>query len=464
MLANHLRRRDAALAAALAQALLCGQAYGSDHDTPPPAATQPYVVLSKTQAIFYAVCSETDTAAVTDDSHMTYPVSLKGLHSSVFPNQRWTLLTLGKDQNSIQGEFHSGKKYTLTINLAGGKPEQDCLAQPITIDTTPGVTYIPDQQPNEGGKFYSLAAFSLLGSDKPVNFIAPDCGPPLLPGATCVDVVVELHGAQIHLRKLQVMEVDQKRLAKGEIDYGGSIGTIGVNSVPLRASLRGTRPNDKKGGSFVNLSYVLVGTSNDPLTFTEGPLTVGKAPATKDLSWLWINGTVTAGTGAAPAWVLDGKIDSPSKQFPPSKLLPGPVLLKWANATANVGNNKINGQAAKDVIDFSALSTTWFHEDRAFLIYVYTFYATIILPVEGRQGCNHIHKICGIACCGHWGAENVRRRLRGVWKSAAFGFIRCGTGSRRQANAPAFRSAVIAVRAWLRWNPCCAPGSNKSPI
>jgi transposase len=34
----------------------------------------------------------------------------------------------------------------------------------------------------------------------------------------------------------------------------------------------------------------------------------------------------------------------------------------------------------------------------------------------------------------------------------------------KTGNAPVFRSAAIAVRGSRRWNPCCAPGSNKSRI
>lgn len=367
MQARHFWRRGfafAALAFAFAQAIFCNAAPASGRDAAAPASERQYVVLSKTEVLLFPICSATDTASVTDMTSMTtFAATLKGLHSHDHPdNQGWTLLTLGTDQNSKQGEFQLGKQYSLAIKLPNGKPEPDCLAQPLTIDTTPAVKYIPNQNANGGGKFESLAAFSLPGSDKAVNFIAPDCVRPVA-GATCIDIVVELHGAQIHVRKIQVMEIDRQRLASGEIESADSIGRIGVNSVPLRASPRATEPNDKKGGSFVNLSNVLLGTTKAPLPFTEGQVTAAKAPATKDLSWLWINGTVTAGTGTAPAWVLDGKIDSPSTQFNSPKLLPGAVIVKWANASANVGNNKIGGQTAKDVIDFSGLSTSWFHEE-----------------------------------------------------------------------------------------------------
>lgn len=367
MRVRHFGRRGlafAALAFAFAQAPFCKAASGSGPGAGAPAPERQYVVLSKSEVLLFPICSATDTASVNDETNMTtFAATLKALHSHDHPdNQGWTLLTLGTDQNSKQGEFQLGKQYSLAIKMPNGKPEPDCLDQPMTIDTTPAVIYIPNQNANEGGKFESLAAFSLPGSDKAVNFVAPDCVHPVT-GATCIDIVVELHGAQIHVRKIQVMEIDRASLASGEIESADSIGRIGVNSVPLRASLRATEPNDKDGGSFVNLSNVLIGGSGTALPFTEGKLTARKAPATEDLAWLWINGTVTAGTGTAPAWVLDGKIESPSKQFNPARQFFSAVLLNWANATANVGNNKINGQTAKDVIDFSGLSTSWFHEE-----------------------------------------------------------------------------------------------------
>jgi hypothetical protein len=55
---------------------------------------------------------------------------------------------------------------------------------------------------------------------------------------------------------------------------------------------------------------------------------------------------VTAGTGTAPAWVLDGKL-APFQTQPR-----GATKWTWLQATANVGNNKINGVTAKDVVDF----------------------------------------------------------------------------------------------------------------
>src|ERR1035437_2309208 len=35
-------------------------------------------------------------------------------------------------------------------------------------------------------------------------------------------------------------------------------------------------------------------------------------------------------------------------------------------------------------------------DSSAYPIYVYTYFAAMILPVEGRHGCNLIRKICGI--------------------------------------------------------------------
>jgi hypothetical protein len=83
-----------------------------------------------------------------------------------------------------------------------------------------------------------------------------------------------------------------------------------------------------------------------------------KAPANKDAAWLWINGTITAGTGTAPAWVLDGKL------APLQKQLKAAMLMTWFSATANIGNNKAKGQSAKDQIDFSGPSWKMYRDGK----------------------------------------------------------------------------------------------------
>jgi hypothetical protein len=264
----------------------------------------------------------------------------------------WTLVTL-----QAPGRFRSGQTYILTFPPANFPGQTGCYtAIPIAIDTTPKVQYLPGPGGHPVDTLASTVAFSIAGDPRPVAFDKATCDNPPPEGAYCVDVVVELRGAQVRVGTVQYHLLDLADLDRGQIENPNNIGAIVINSKEFRASLRGASPTDKAGGSLINLSNVLAGTSKAPLPLAAGSLKATKAPASKDQAWLWINGTVTAGTGAAPAWVLDGKIDAPAQQFP------GPTLVKWATATANVGNNKIDGQAAKDVIDFSSPSVTWVHE------------------------------------------------------------------------------------------------------
>ena len=81
---------------------------------------------------------------------------------------------------------------------------------------------------------------------------------------------------------------------------------------------------------------------------------------------------------------------------------------------------------------------------------------------RGRQRCDPIHRTCGTGCYGHWIGENVRQRLRGGWKSVAFGFTRLGreqkTGQRTSFPIGGHRRSRVAameplLRAWIEQAP-----------
>lgn len=115
------------------------------------------------------------------------------------------------------------------------------------------------------------------------------------------------------------------------------------------------RPNNPRLGEAVNndtspkpiqlsgLSNVLAGTLQ-----LDGKSTLAqtKVLANESAAWLWVDGTVTAGTGTAPAWVVEEKF------APFTTQLKGESILTWFAVMANIGNNKVGGQTAKDVIDF----------------------------------------------------------------------------------------------------------------
>ncbi len=157
------------------------------------------------------------------------------------------------------------------------------------------------------------------------------------------------------LERVAFQELDVDKIVKsGVIEQPYSIGKITIMSSSLKPLIATQKSGLGQAGTIFGLSNVLmVGSKQPGLKLKAGPFTASKAPATKDAAWLWISGTGTAGTGAAPAWVIDGKIDAPPVYEK------GPFQLRAATATANIGNNKIDGQAAKDVIDFSAPSGRW---------------------------------------------------------------------------------------------------------
>jgi hypothetical protein len=344
------------------QVIRCDSAFGADAGGPAKAAAPRSVVLSQTQVLVRTSCGGSNLATVDlvndpDQPPEHFTGSLVGLHEPGIPVPNWTLLTL------VSGSLRSGQKYALKLPAANGGGAVKCYAgEPITIDTAPKVTYVPNPLP-PGGKLQSNVAFSFPGDATPINLVGADCK---AQDAKCTDVVVDLHGVQIHTGRIRFEKLNLDQIQKtGEIANPNNIGAFDVSSEDLQASLTATTPNkekdkDKDRGTVVTLSNVLIGRTGELLKFTQGPLTARKAPATKDLAWLWINGTITAGTGTTPAWVLDGKIDAPSWETR------GPLIWKLATATANVGNNKIGGQAAKDVIDFSSPSATWLHAGRGF--------------------------------------------------------------------------------------------------
>lgn len=99
------------------------------------------------------------------------------------------------------------------------------------------------------------------------------------------------------------------------------------------------------------IPYELPGLSNVfGMSFTIDPksrLTAQKAPATKDASHYYILFSDAAGVGAAPSWVLDGKISPPIGQLHGGFQFT-PVAL------ANVGQGTIKGQTNTNTIDFAA--------------------------------------------------------------------------------------------------------------
>jgi hypothetical protein len=146
-------------------------------------------------------------------------------------------------------------------------------------------------------------------------------------------------------------------------DYRGTYTTRPAKCRQMQAEMLGGRPGLPDPGTvgFMELvpkdtdvtaqgiPYAIAELENvlkAPMTF-DAKSRLGKiqAPATKDASSYYVNGSYAAGRGSKPGWILDGKVAPPigrlydGWQFAPT-------------ATANVGNNSVSGTTNTDSIDF----------------------------------------------------------------------------------------------------------------
>jgi hypothetical protein len=98
---------------------------------------------------------------------------------------------------------------------------------------------------------------------------------------------------------------------------------------------------------------------------------------------------------------MDGKLAPFFKQFR------GPTILTWLSAIANIGNNKIGGQSAKDVIDFSGASVKRFVDGKTLgeeLIFAPTYETNLAL--------NHRNMLAAGDVLWDWGRLNQTQLVR----------------------------------------------------
>jgi hypothetical protein len=146
-------------------------------------------------------------------------------------------------------------------------------------------------------------------------------------------------------------------------DYTGTFTNRHAQCRQMQAEMSGPRPGLPDPGTVGMLELLAKGndvaTQGIPYKIVElqdvlsAPLTLdpksrlgqNQAPATKDASSYYINGSWAAGRGSKPGWILDGRIAPPI----------GRLLGGWQfapTALANVGNNSISGMTYTDTIDF----------------------------------------------------------------------------------------------------------------
>jgi len=317
------------------------------------AQNAPYVILGKRAILLQDVCEANKNATLTPvgatEGGLT--ASVISLRESPALPPNWTLvLVTGSD-------LQADKKYFLAFDGLKVPGKSTCAEKgPWTIDTTAQVTYQPKN--NGTGTLVSNVAFSYLNGSPPLQLGNSDLCKSITTASQCRTVTLDLGGVKYPLRTVAFQEINLADIAKsGLIATPDSIGVIPIDSNAIQPLVGESTVGLGKAGTLFGISNVLAaGSTNHGLKLKVGAFTAAKAPATKDAAWLWISGSLTAGTGAAPAWVMDGKIDIPPVYER------GPFQLRVATATANIGNNKVDGQAAKDVIDFSAPSARWIFE------------------------------------------------------------------------------------------------------
>jgi hypothetical protein len=332
---------------------------GARAQSAPAPTSTPYVVLSKTQVMVEVNCIPgCPSANLTNNTlGQITPGSaqplLSGDSSRPAPSHYWTLVTF-----PAPFQFVSKGNYLLVITHAGTPATPMAPATPVKVDPPVSIDTSPTVKISQGaGKgsanLTSNVAISLPKSASPLFNI---------PGqATCATGAVQSPTASLQLPNLS-FDFSGTRLcqvAPADLNTGYVSEPFAVSVIQGVFSTRQT----VKSNTSIKSTVQINGLSNvlgDALQIdASSTIAKQKACTTEAACWLWINGTLTAGTGTAPAWVLGAKLATPPQQ------LPAQQQITWASATADIGNNKINGQAARDVIDFSGFTWNKFHDGTA---------------------------------------------------------------------------------------------------
>jgi len=306
------------------------------------AATYRAVVVSPTQMIVEVSPASVMEISVKDSG------AEAGVSASFEPirlDADWTLVSIGGGM-----KFESKKQYVVTLAFNDGKDTSKISnVASFLLDTSPKVSL-----KTAAGltTLESTVAFSLKGSTGILSNNAKFC--------KSGEVIAVIHpnnsnaevyfiGSSFPLDETSLCQISGSRLEQMQ-------DADGVGKLALRKS-KTAKKGSSQPGALTSLTGVIrgkiVNIFGDDLTI-EQSASAQPAPQKKEDAWLWANGTITAGTGAAPAWVLDGLFSPPSWQ----RWLGG-VPINPFKVSGNIGNNKIGGVAAKDVIDFEIPSLMW---------------------------------------------------------------------------------------------------------
>jgi hypothetical protein len=346
-----------------------------------------YVVLSKNQVLVHVGCVKGCTSVLLTDVQTGNSVhgTSQPLMTEGMQDPSWSLAGF------LQGEFQFASKQRYSLVISHGDPVGK--TDTVSIDTTPALKLLPGAG-KDSVNLFSSVALTLPGSQTPLANSAEGECPASRTHHSAVSL--QLPGLAIDLSATTLCEIDMDSLAKADLGNPRTISLI-QGIIEKRSSVNGdTSP--KSPVQINGLSNVLGAALQ-----IDGSSSLGqsKAPASKDNAWLWINGTITAGTGTAPAWVMDGKLAPFFKQFR------GPTILTWLSAIANIGNNKIGGQSAKDVIDFSGASVKRFVDGKTLgeeLIFAPTYETNLAL--------NHRNMLAASDVLWDWGRLNQTQLVR----------------------------------------------------
>jgi hypothetical protein len=312
------------------------------------AQTTNYIVLSTSQVLINSGCKTGCSASISPvaGGGSTSGVAAAALEADINnpsihrPDPDWTVVSF----SAVEFQFSQKTKYTLTFT------SKDATSSPATsviinIDTEPAIQFSQGQS-SRIVNLISNIAFALPGSAIALQEQSVAC--PKNAPHQFARVMLEYPELEISLQKVPFCQVDLSDLDPRAV--GVILGTL-IHQSSKSSGRKSATPSTP----ILGLTDVL----GDQLIAPKAPtLSQPKAPTTEGSAWLWINGTITAGTGTSPAWDLTGKLA-------PFTSLTGTTKWTWGEADADIGNNKINGQSAKDVIDFIGPYPTYYGDWRA---------------------------------------------------------------------------------------------------
>src|SRR5712691_6506525 len=273
----------------------------------------------------------------------------------------WVLLSWPSPTSSTN--LAPGKTYTFRLPGLTTQPTDSSGDTPKTdphlamIDTTDTVTLVAKLLPSKSHRYEATShvAFSVNGQTpsymirvpgKPGERELKECQ---LPVKSVVSTARSLSSTP-GLLKVQCSQLESMPTPKTYEDQVSLLSNIDLTLVG-RYDIELSPPPSKP---LIPQSLPVLNIFNRHPGFDAKSRVVRQnACATKQACNVYLTVNYSAGVGAVPGWVLDGKITQPQRSWHPFAL--GPML------SANVGNNSVSGQTYSNTIDLGGTA------QRAFL-------------------------------------------------------------------------------------------------